>query len=125
VLRCHGRVVWCRVVQEEWGAKADSNSAFADLGDEDYEDYELAQAAAAALDRVARFLGGKAVLRTAAPLLMRALADADWGCRRGALLGLALLAEGCRCVRSTGRWGGGHGQGPRSESALGLLQWRD
>lgn len=81
-----------------WGSRPDEPESFADLEDDDNdEQQELAEAAAMAVDRLSTALGGKCVFGCLAPLLVPCLQDAqDWGRRRGALITLALLTEGCK-----------------------------
>lgn len=48
-----------------------------------------------ALDRLSRALGGKVLFKAMIPLLQTGLQHADWTRRRGALLSLAMIADGC------------------------------
>ncbi len=82
--------------EHTWAQRPDSQESFADLHDGEDEEEELAEAAALALDRLSHALGGKIMYKECAPLLLAGLQNAgDWTQRRGALLSLGMLADGC------------------------------
>ena len=78
----------------EWVSADDDFTTFIDAG-EDAED-GLAADAAAALDRLARAVGGKTVWPVFFPAAAARLASPKWQDRSAGLLGVALVVEGCR-----------------------------
>lgn len=79
---------------EDWCKKYDSPETFTEFGDDD--DESLSEAGTAAIDRIARSLGGKAVLPVASPIIKSMLSDSAWQKRRAALITLCFLGEGCK-----------------------------
>jgi importin-5 len=79
-----------------WASKSDDFARYA--GDESEDDDETASAGAAALDRIAKAMGGKVVWPVFKECVKQYASSSQWQHRRAAVLAMSLVVEGCKRV---------------------------